>query len=424
MLAEALSNVVNGTSFDSIFQGIDPGLYNTIAISLGVAGAVYLAQAHFHEKSNLPPLVPYTNPIKGSTEEYQADPSGWVKKQKAKYGPVFRAHLNGRIITVVGKDLVRDVALRPDMKQLLESFRNLTLDTADLLKGNPWLKYFPTLNKYWAKMHYKFTTPVRKHRALLKSEVGPVVERRVRECKSPGWKRPDDMLQTLIEMYPADQINIDEIVLILITLIFASVHTTSMNSNFALYFIAAYPGYVEELLEEQDKVFQELGITDTSDPVATWTFEVVKRLEKLDSFVRESFRYRDDHLALPHRQVEFKDITLSNGMLIPKGQHISLDHEEVYRSEEWQGPNPDKFDPWRFVGKNKQATKIGADYLPFGIGRFACPGRFFAIQEIKTVLSILIRNYHISMVDKFQIIHVGNSIRLPYGRVKFERRQS
>ncbi|KAK9693329.1 hypothetical protein K7432_013972 [Basidiobolus ranarum] len=224
-------------------------------------------------------------------------------------------------------------------------------------------------------------------------------------------------------MYPENEINIHEIVVILILLIFASIHTTSMNSNFTLYYIAAYPEYVDELLKEQDEVFKELGITDTSNPVTTWTSDVIRKLEKLDSFVRETFRFRDDHLALPHRHMEFKDIKLANGMVVPNGQHVSLDHEEIYNNEEWQGANPEKFDPWRFVGKNKQATKIGADFLPFGIGRFACPGRFFAIQEIKTVLSIMIRNYHVTMVDKFQIIDVGNSIRLPYGRVKFENRQ-
>ncbi|KAK9693330.1 hypothetical protein K7432_013973 [Basidiobolus ranarum] len=278
MFVEALSDVANGTGFETVFQTInDAGLSNpttAIALSLGVAGAVYLAQSHFQGQKNLPPMVPYTNPIKGSTEEYNADPSGWVKKQKAKYGPVFRANLNGRIVTIVGKDMVRDVALRPDMsflraisdnidigemivgedswkyneilhktitkhltpnlrhitgtvvthldtlineqfgdlkeplilddptykflnviskasarvfvgeelcenKELLESFKNLTMDTAQLLNGNPWFKYFPTLNKYWAKLQYMIAAPVSKHWNILENAVTPIVERRV-----------------------------------------------------------------------------------------------------------------------------------------------------------------------------------------------------------------------------------------------------
>lgn len=32
------------------------------------------------------------------------------------------------------------------------------------------------------------------------------------------------------------------------------------------------------------------------------------------------------------------------------------------------------FQPFRFVGHDKQVTKAGKDYLAFGMGRHACPG--------------------------------------------------
>ncbi|KAF9553890.1 hypothetical protein BGW38_009353, partial [Lunasporangiospora selenospora] len=58
-----------------------------------------------------------------------------------------------------------------------------------------------------------------------------------------------------------------------------------------------------------------------------------------------------------------------------------------------QGEDPAEFRPWRFVGKSKPASKVAHDFLPFGMGRHACPGRFLAIQEMKTVVLMFLQRY-------------------------------
>eukprot|EP01080_Neovahlkampfia_damariscottae_P004275 gene4275-7611_t len=50
-------------------------------------------------------------------------------------------------------------------------------------------------------------------------------------------------------------------------------------------------------------------------------------------------------------------------------------------------PNPEKFDATRYIGK--QSEKMIKPTIPFGGGVHMCPGRFFAINEIK-LFSILI----------------------------------
>ncbi|KAF9431526.1 hypothetical protein BGZ76_000197 [Entomortierella beljakovae] len=66
-----------------------------------------------------------------------------------------------------------------------------------------------------------------------------------------------------------------------------------------------------------------------------------------------------------------------------------------------QGEEATEFRPWRFVGKSKTSTKVGPDYLPFGMGNIisnlipghACPGRFLAVQELKVIGSMIASRY-------------------------------
>ncbi|KAJ7918489.1 hypothetical protein B0H13DRAFT_1607297 [Mycena leptocephala] len=40
-----------------------------------------------------------------------------------------------------------------------------------------------------------------------------------------------------------------------------------------------------------------------------------------------------------------------------------------------------------------------SDFLAFGIGRHACPGRFFAVNEMKLIMSHVIMTYDFKLKD-------------------------
>lgn len=50
--------------------------------------------------------------------------------------------------------------------------------------------------------------------------------------------------------------------------------------------------------------------------------------------------------------------------------------------------------------KNQSLVTVGDNFLAFGNGRHACPGRFFAAQEMKLMLAYLVLNYDIDRMDK------------------------
>lgn len=60
---------------------------------------------------------------------------------------------------------------------------------------------------------------------------------------------------------------------------------------------------------------------------------------------------------------------------------------QSYRSTEYLS-DPDEFDAKRWIGTRKAANTTGPGYLAFGIGRWACPGRFLAVMGMAILLDL------------------------------------
>lgn len=61
----------------------------------------------------------------------------------------------------------------------------------------------------------------------------------------------------------------------------------------------------------------------------------------------------------------------------------------------------DTFNPWRFCdgeAERDPVTRISSGFWLFGRGRHACPGRFLAALEIKTILARMLLTYDIKTV--------------------------
>lgn len=143
-----------------------------------------------------------------------------------------------------------------------------------------------------------------------------------------------------------------------------------------------------------------------------FTSIAMQHMKKLDSFLKEIIRYYPMSAASFQRKV-LKPFTLSNGQTIPAGVIIELPQGGV-NFDEAIYPNPHTFDALRFynlrmakesgakaaeVVANSQFVSVGANSLTFGYGRHACPGRFFAVNEIKMIMAQFLMHYDIKNVD-------------------------
>ncbi|KAF9345328.1 hypothetical protein BGX26_003281 [Mortierella sp. AD094] len=297
-------------------------------------------------------------------------------------------------------------------RKVINTFITATADFGRVLgNGERRISLWRTLTM---RANYKVLNPLQVHaRTLVEASTPVILERRRLEAeaceKGIKWDRPDDILQKLLDNFDKyGFVDLEDVCGHLLILVLVSVHTTTDTSTNLLYYMAAYPEYLDKLYEEQQQVLdvvqaerekerQELvkkgePISENLDPAhdRDLSAAAIKKMVHMDSFVREVFRFRTERLTLVHRAR--KDVKLSSGILISKGSSVIINMRSAHQSPE-QGEDVTEFRPWRFVGKPKAATKAGSDFLPFGMGRHACPGRFLAIQELKTIGVLMVSKY-------------------------------
>ena len=99
--------------------------------------------------------------------------------------------------------------------------------------------------------------------------------------------------------------------------------------------------------------------------------------------------------------------TLSDGVHLPVGTHFSMPTAAI-AVDERLGPGANEFDPMRFYKQRQdpaetnlhQFTTTEKTSLHFGYGKWACPGRFFAMYEIKMILAYLLLRYDFKFPDE------------------------
>ena len=99
-----------------------------------------------------------------------------------------------------------------------------------------------------------------------------------------------------------------------------------------------------------------------------------------------------------------KSITLRDGTYLPAGSRIMIADDKLRDSSIY--PEPEKFDIERFLhlrqqqgGESRhQFIATTSDHMAFGHGQHACPGRFFASNEMKIALCFLLLRYDIRFV--------------------------
>jgi cytochrome P450 len=125
-----------------------------------------------------------------------------------------------------------------------------------------------------------------------------------------------------------------------------------------------------------------------------------------------------------------QDIELSDGSVIPKGAFTLVANFRMWDSDVY--PNPNTFDPYRFL-RLREAGDSSAylvspspEHMGFSYGNHACPGRFFAANEVKILLAHMILKYDIQLVDGCTptVLKVGiGLVADPTAKLAIRRRQ-
>ncbi len=195
----------------------------------------------------------------------------------------------------------------------------------------------------------------------------------------------------------------------LLAINFAAIHTSTFSITNAIFdLVSSNPSlrYLQQLREEAASVLEE------DDGV--WTKRGLSKMYKIDSALRESLRLRSFLSVGMTRRVIAKDgVTTPEGVYLPFGASIAVPAYGIHNDEN-NYPNPAVYDALRYVQQkdlidaaeerrdddyirkaNFSTVSTSVEYQSFGHGRHACPGRFFAANELKLLLAYMVLNYDI-----------------------------
>ena len=151
---------------------------------------------------------------------------------------------------------------------------------------------------------------------------------------------------------------------------------------FTIFLLAQHPECQEKCEEEIQRIFGG----DNRAP----TMQDLRDMRYMEMCIKESLRLYPSVPLIARKLGE--DVHLSK-FTLPKGSNVFICPYATHRLEHIY-PDPEKFDPERFAPENAEKRHTYA-FLPFSAGPRYCIGNRFAIMEMKTVISRLLRSYYI-----------------------------
>ncbi|KAF8155335.1 cytochrome P450 [Mycena galopus ATCC 62051] len=276
-------------------------------------------------------------------------------------------------------------------------YRDLVVNFAeDVINCARVINLFPNVLK---PLVGPMVSPLSRSMKRAKKHLVPLIEERLKEETEYGAYcdgRPNDLISWLLEHATGEERTVDKLIQRILMINFVAIHTTANSFTQALYHLAAAPEYAAPLRAELEAVLLEDG----------WSKAAMGKCIKLDSFLRESQRFNGVSAINMNRMVTNPaGFTFSNGTHLPQGSFIAAatygtHHDDAYYE------HAEVFDGFRFArmraDTDGEGAKFGmvtpdATFLSFGLGKHACPGRFFAVTELKVMLAHIIQNYDVKL---------------------------
>ncbi|KAK3803778.1 hypothetical protein RRG08_026014 [Elysia crispata] len=170
------------------------------------------------------------------------------------------------------------------------------------------------------------------------------------------------------------------------TVMFAGHDTTATCTMWFLYCLAKYPEYQIKIQEEVDALLEGKN----SDNIQ-WSN--LSELPMLSLCLKETMRL---YPPVPFIERELMEETVIDGHVIPPGTTIGVSILLLHRNPAvWKDQN--EFKPERFTyGKTKGRDTFS--YVPFSAGPRNCIGQNFAVNEVKVLISRMMRKYTVELV--------------------------
>jgi cytochrome P450 len=227
-----------------------------------------------------------------------------------------------------------------------------------------------------------------------------------RRATSTSGAAQEDVLGMLVHARDdAGQALSDEQLLAHVNILLVAGHeTTTTLGAWLLYLLGGHPAYVERIRTE---LLTVLGTRD-----APLTTEALHALPVLSAAIREAGRLKSPVLLLPRGVVSDFEF---GGYKVPAGTPVFLAIAAGHYLPN-VFPEPQRFDPDRFLPPREEDKKNPYALATFGGGPRICLGINFAQVEVTALVAHVVRHFQLSTIANRPITQVGGIIQsLPQG---------
>ncbi|OCT74752.1 hypothetical protein XELAEV_18033739mg [Xenopus laevis] len=194
-----------------------------------------------------------------------------------------------------------------------------------------------------------------------------------------------------------------------LALLWASQANTLPATFWSVFYLLKCPHAMKASKEEVHRVLEKASQKVNND--GKYIFLNRHELDDmpvLDSIIKEAMRLSSASLNIRVAKENFVlHMDDNQAYYIRKDDIVALYPQVVHLNPDiYENPNTFKYD--RYLGEDgKEKTnfflngrKLKYYYMPFGSGKTKCPGRQFAVHEIKQMLTLIICYFDMELVDK------------------------
>jgi sterol 14alpha-demethylase len=195
-----------------------------------------------------------------------------------------------------------------------------------------------------------------------------------------------DVLMVLKTDAGEPRFSADEITGIFISMMFAGHHTSSGTAAWTLIELLRNPDVLTDVVHELDELYGDGREV---------SFQALREIPLLESALKEALRLHPPLILL--MRVAKQDIEIG-GHVVPAGTMVAASPAVSNRIPE-DFPQPDRFDPLRYVEPRQEDLINRWTWIPFGAGKHRCVGSAFAMMQLKAIFSVILRDYEFEMAQ-------------------------
>ncbi|GAB1288291.1 Cytochrome P450 7A1 [Apodemus speciosus] len=308
--------------------------------------------------------------------------AAWVTE--GMYAFCYRVMFEAGYLTLFGSDISKTDAQRALILNNLDDFKQFDQVFPALVAGLP-IHWFKTAHK----AREKLAESLKHEKLYLRDQVSELI--RLRMFLNDTLSTFDDMEKAKTHL----------------AILWASQANTIPATFWSLFQMIRSPEAMKAASEEVSAALQSAGQELSSGGNAICLDQVqLNDMPVLDSIIKEALRLSSASLNIRTAKEDFT-LHLEDGSYnIRKDDIIALYPQLMHLDPEIY-PDPLTFKYDRYLDESgkakttfyKNGNKLKYFYMPFGSGATICPGRLFAVQEIKQFLILMLSCFDLEFVE-------------------------